>query len=282
MTCGPVVLLDEDDPGSSVTAGAIGVAKILAETASVQAAADYLIDREPWDFMAVYFDGIDHFGHGFMKYHPPRQDWIPERDFELYSNVIDMGYKFHDLMLGQMLSKIDLAETIVVMCSDHGFHPDHLRPRAIPKEPAGPAAEHREHGMFLIAGPGIRKDHLVHGATLLDVTPTILAVYGLPIGEDMDGEPLLDCFETEPELQWIESWDAVEGEAGLHPEGKEMPTADSAETMQQLVDLGYIDKPDVDLSVAQKQTQRELDYNLAESLMHAGRFAHAIGHLERL
>ena len=61
--------------------------------------------------------------------------------------------------------------------------------------------EHREHGVFLIAGPGIKKDALVHGATLLDVTPTILTVFGLPVGEDMDGEPLTDCFEQEPDVQ---------------------------------------------------------------------------------
>jgi predicted AlkP superfamily phosphohydrolase/phosphomutase/tetratricopeptide (TPR) repeat protein len=264
----------------------IGVAKILAETASIHACADWVMDREPWDFMAVYFDAIDHFGHGFMKYHHPRQDWIPERDFELYSNIIDMGYRFHDLMLGQTLSKIDLNQTTVVICSDHGFHPDHLRPRAIPKEPAGPAVEHREHGVFLIAGPGIRKDALIHGATLLDVTPTILTVFGLPVGEDMDGEPLLECFEPQgeqlPEVEWVESWDAIPGDDGRHPEAKEMPGGDDAETMQQLVDLGYIERPDVDKSEAQRQTQRELDFNLAESLMDAGRFAHAIDILERL
>jgi len=146
-------------------------------------------------------------------------------------------------MLGQLLSKIDLSRTTVVMCSDHGFHPDHLRPRAIPKEPAGPAVEHREHGMFLIAGPGIRRDHLIHGATLLDVTPTVLAVFGLQIGEDTDGEPLTDCFEAEPELQWVESWDSIDGEHGRHPEGKTLGGSDHAETMQQLVDPGDIDKP---------------------------------------
>ena len=261
---------------------ALGVAKILAEAASIHAASDWILDREPWDFMAVYHDAIDHFGHGFMKYHPPQQDWIPDRDFELYSNVIDMGYKFHDLMLGQTLSKIDLNETTVVICSDHGFHPDHLRPRAIPKEPAGPAAEHREHGVFLIAGPGIRQDALIHGATLLDVTPTILSIYGLPIGEDMDGAPLLECFEQAPEVEWIESWDTLSGDDACHPPGKEIASGDDAETMQQLVDLGYIERPDVDKSEAERQTQRELDYNLAESLMDAGRFADGIEILERL
>jgi predicted AlkP superfamily phosphohydrolase/phosphomutase len=264
----------------------LGVARILAEASTVQAIATHLIEpaqgRAPWDFFAVYFDAIDHFGHGYMKYHHPRQDWIPERDFELYHGVIDMGYRFHDLMLGALLSKVDLGETIVAVCSDHGFHPDHLRPRAIPKEPAGPAVEHREHGIFLIAGPGIRKDHLIHGATLLDMAPTVLHCFGLPIGEDMDGESLLECFEEPQELVWIPSWEAVAGDSGQHPPGKELPAADDAESMQQLVDLGYIEKPDVDRSVAERQTRRELDYNLAESYMDAGRFADAVEIIERL
>ena len=48
------------------------LAKVLAETASIHAAATAVMQMEPWDFMAVYFDGIDHFCHGFMQYHPPR------------------------------------------------------------------------------------------------------------------------------------------------------------------------------------------------------------------
>lgn len=45
-------------------------AKVLAEISSVHAAATACMQLEPWDFMAVYYDGIDHFGHGFMKFHP--------------------------------------------------------------------------------------------------------------------------------------------------------------------------------------------------------------------
>ena len=50
----------------------VSLAKVLAETASIHAAATAVMQMEPWDFMAVYFDGIDHFCHGFMQYHPPR------------------------------------------------------------------------------------------------------------------------------------------------------------------------------------------------------------------
>ncbi len=69
-------------------------------------------------------------------------------------------------------------DVTVIVCSDHGFHPDHLRPVQLPKEPAAPAVEHRDLGVFLMAGPGIKRDRLIHGASLLDITPTILTLYG--------------------------------------------------------------------------------------------------------
>ncbi len=103
--------------------------------------------------------------------------------------MVEAAYRFHDMMLGAMLAMVP-EDTTVIICSDHGFHPDHLRPVRLPKEPAAPAIEHRDLGVFIMAGPGIKKDALIHGANMLDITPTILTLYGLPVGEDMDGKPL--------------------------------------------------------------------------------------------
>ena len=47
-------------------------AKVLSDNATIQAVATTLMETEPWDFTAVYFDGIDHFSHAFMPYHPPK------------------------------------------------------------------------------------------------------------------------------------------------------------------------------------------------------------------
>ena len=238
------------------------VAKVLAETAGIHAAATALMQMEPWDFMGVYFDGIDHFCHGFMKYHPPRLDWVNEEDYELYKDVVNAGYQFHGLMLGTYLQLID-DNTTVIIVSDHGFHPDHLRPREIPNEPAGPADEHRHFGVIAMCGPDLKRDELIFGASLLDVTPTILSLFGLPLGQDMDGKPLLNAYTTPPNIEFIPSWDAVEGDAGVHPAGMQSDPVDQAEALKQLVELGYIDKPDENLAEAAKQTVKELRYNLA-------------------
>ena len=260
----------------------IGVMRTIAEASTIQAAATYLMANTEWDFMGVYFDAIDHFCHGFMKYHPPQQKWIPDKDFELYKNVVSMGYQYHDLMLQGLLNLIDPNETAIVLVSDHGFHPDHLRPEAIPKEPAGPAAEHRDHGVFLACGPGIKRDHLIHGATLLDVTPTVLSLLGEPVGEDMDGDALMDIYADKTPLKTIPSWDDLPGDAGLHPANKTLINDDSAESIQQLAALGYIDKPDDNTNIAVQNTQRELDYNLAQAYMNANMIGEAIKLFEDL
>jgi predicted AlkP superfamily phosphohydrolase/phosphomutase/tetratricopeptide (TPR) repeat protein len=257
------------------------VAKILAETAGVQAAATAILQLEPWDFMAVYFDAIDHFCHGFMRYRPPKLDWVDERDFELYQGVVDTAYQFHDLMLGALLGLAG-EDTTVILVSDHGFHADHLRPRDLPNEPAGPADEHRPFGVFAMKGPGIRKDELVFGATLLDVTPTILTLLGLPVGRDMDGKPLLTAFEKPPTPAYIASWDAVPGDAGMLPEGTRVDPVGAQAAMEQLAELGYVEGPNEDKKQAAQRTVRELRHNLARAYLGAGRYPEAIRIFEEL
>ena len=241
-----------------------GVMRTLAECVSMQSAATWLLDNQPWDFFTVYYDAIDHFCHGFMKYHPPRQSWIPERDFEVYHNVVSMAYQFHDQMLGTLLKKAG-EDTTVILMSDHGFHPDHLRPASIPDIPAGPAIEHRDFGILAIAGPGIKKDELLHGASLLDVAPTILTLYGLPVGEDMDGKVLTQAFVEAPEVAFIASWEEVPGADGRHPPHTLLDPVAAHEALEQMIALGYIERPDENREVAVERTIRELRYNLGEA-----------------
>ena len=258
------------------------VAKTLAEISGIHAAATALMQLEPWDFMAVYYDGIDHFSHGFMKFHPPRLEWISEHDFELYKDVVNIAYQYHDLMLGTLMHLAG-EDTTIILCSDHGFHPDHLRPKEIPNEPAGPAAEHRHFGVFAMMGPGIKQDQLVYGATLLDITPTILSLYGLPIGRDMDGKPLLSAFEEPTQPETLASWDEVQGDAGLHPIlDMKVDAGDAQEAIKQLVELGYMDKPDANQEKAVAQTVRELRYNLARDYIDCHQYNKALPILERL
>lgn len=258
-------------------------AKTLAECSSIHAATTYLMENTEWDFMATYYDAIDHFGHGFMKYNPPKQSWVSDSDFELYKHVVRSGYRYHDMMLGRLL-QLAGPETTVILMSDHGFHPDSLRPRHIPNEPAGPAAEHRPFGVFVAAGPGIKKDELVMGASILDLCPTVLNHFQLPVGNDMDGQVLSSIFEQPTKVARIESWDEVDGphDAGLHPANTRLDPMESKAAIDQLVALGYIEEPDEDSALAVKKTVRELSYNLARSYADGNQLHDASDQLEQL
>ena len=253
----------------------------LCECVSIHCAATWLIENQPWDFFAVYYDAIDHFCHGFMRYHPPRQQHISEKDFEMYHNVVSMAYQFHDQMLGTLLQKAGQDVTVILM-SDHGFHPDHLRPKAIPMIPAGPAIEHRDFGIFAIRGPGIKKDELLHGPCILDITPTILTLYGLPVGDDMDGKVLVGVFEEQPEVQRIPSWEEMPGEDGRHPPHTRLDPVAARESLEQLVALGYIARPNENIEKAVAETIAELRFNLAEAYQDADRHGEALAILREL
>ncbi len=251
-----------------------GFLRTLAEWQSVNAAAMWLVENEPWDFFAVYFDAIDHFCHGFMKYHPPRQSWIGERDFELYHNVVSMAYQLHDEMLGNLLRAAGDDATVILL-SDHGFHPDHLRPASIPDIPAGPAIEHSDFGILAIGGPDIRKNEALHGPSVLDIAPTVLELFGLPVGDDMDGRVLSQAFVKTPPAASIPSWENVPGADGRHPPHLRLDPVAAHEALEQMIALGYIERPDENREVAVARTIRELRYNLAEAYQDGDRHIEA-------
>lgn len=257
------------------------LAKIIADCTTINKAATAIMHHEQWDFTAVYFDSIDHFCHGFINYHPPRLPWVNEKDYELYKHIVESGYIYHDIMLGTLLDKAG-DDSTVMLVSDHGFHSDHLRPRHIPVEPAGPAVQHRPCGIFAIKGPGIKKDEIIYGASLLDICPTVLTLFGLPVGEDMDGKPLVNIFERPPKIKTISNWDIIPGNDGSHPEDRKIDPVEAKEAINQLVELGYIEKPDENREKAARHSLCELDYNVARSYMDAGLYVEAVPILKDL
>lgn len=257
------------------------LSKILADCASVHAASTWAMEHEEWDFMGVYHDAIDHFCHGFMKFHPPHRKGIPEDLYETYKDVVNGAYMFHDMMLERLLALAG-PDVNVMLISDHGFQSDHLRPTYLPKEPAGPAYEHRPYGIICMKGPDIKVNEQIYGSTLLDITPTILTLFDLPVGKDMDGVPLLQAFKTPKEVKEIESWEKVTGHFGMHDEDMIEDPFVAQKSMEQLIELGYVEAPDKDPKQRIKNVETESQYNLARVYLGSNRPHLAIPILEKL
>lgn len=253
--------LDQRDP--EVQRLLTSLARRLAECVSLHSLTTALMEEQPWDFCTAYYDAIDRIGHDFMVFHPPRMEQVRPDLYEPFKGVMQAIYEFHDQMLGRL---VELAgpEAHVMIVSDHGFHSGATRPTAA----VGPSQWHRNFGMFLLAGPGIRQDANLHGATLLDITPTVLTLFGLPVGRDMEGKVLVNAFEAQPVIERIDSWeeipdpvyDARERDA---PADDPEAAAAAAASMQQLVELGYIEAPGEDVERDIVRARAAQKFNLA-------------------
>jgi predicted AlkP superfamily phosphohydrolase/phosphomutase/tetratricopeptide (TPR) repeat protein len=253
----------------------------LARAGTVQALATALIQSQPWDLMGVYFDAVDQFGHEFMRYHPPRMEGVTEGDFELYQDVMRGCYRFHDMMLHTLLQYVN-TETTVILVSDHGYECGRRRP-PVEVGKANPEGCHRPFGIVCLKGPGIKKNERLYGASILDVTPTILTLLGLPVGSDMDGRPWVEAFEQPVKPERIFSWEGVgDDQAGLHTENSRQDPAEAAQAVQQLVELGYIAAPGEDVQKNIRNTIRCNKTNLVRSLLGTPQEARAVPLLQEL
>lgn len=235
-------------------------AKRLAECISLHAVTTAVMEEMPWDFCTAYYEAIDHVGHDFMAFHPPRMPNVRPDLFEVFAGVMNATYELHDQMLGRLV-ELAGSDAHIMLVSDHGF----LNGERRPTTEVDPAQWHRNFGIFLLAGPGIKSDDVVHGATLLDIAPTILTLFGLPVGQDMEGKVLVNVFAQMPKIERIASWEetlkvAEDKEPADHIEDD--PEA-AAAALQQLVELGYLEAPGEDIQRDIAKARSEQKFNLA-------------------
>ena len=162
------------------------------------AIAEELLTDRPYDLFLLYFEQVDSLSHLFMKYAPPKLAWIDDEGFVRYQDVVTEWYQYQDELLGRVLARIDPEQTAVFVLSDHGFKSGERRIRSEEAVDVRKAhLDHERHGIFIAAGPHLRRSAEVTGASVLDITPTVLHYLGLPVAKDMDGKVLNQIFEPE-------------------------------------------------------------------------------------
>ncbi len=255
---------------------------LLAHCATVHNSATAFMEARDWDFMGIYYDAIDRFAHAFMEFHPPQMDHVSDADFALYQGVMNECYRFHDLMLGRVMNLVD-DDTAVVVLSDHGFHCGSTRPAGSSGIVDGqPAAWHRPYGIIAFWGPGMKKGGKLYGATLLDITPTLLTMFDMPPARDMDGLPLTQIWE-EPRL-CVERVDTYETGTHHSPNLIDTQPAESVEDvenvddqiMHQLRQLGYLSNDEADSIIVDRAR------NLGTVYMSTGRAREALEQFEKV
>jgi len=152
---------------------------------------------EPWDLFAVYFrfpDEIEHFLNAFlpsdlktqakeeMRRNGSLAPDLANRLEEEYALLALPVYAWADRILGDYMQTMD-PRTYLMVLSDHGF--------AFTAEGFNhqvPEEEDPVAGFFALAGPGVRRGFPIPAISVYDVAPTILHLFSLPIGKEMDGK----------------------------------------------------------------------------------------------
>jgi predicted AlkP superfamily phosphohydrolase/phosphomutase len=203
----------------------------------------HLLQEKPAPFYAVYFWGPDFVCHLFWKYmEPDLFDDVREEDAKLFGNIIEAYYIFLDEIVGAHVEAGSSDVTYMIL-SDHGFGPWEEGENLL--EPTGKvfhptySAKHRENGIIIMSGKHVKKGIDLSGSSLFDITPTILALYGLPVGLDMDGKPLTQVIDEEflsrHPVRYVSTYETGE----LHVPRAVASTADE-EIKERLRALGYI------------------------------------------
>jgi hypothetical protein len=101
------------------------------------------------------------------------------------------------------------------------------------------SGDHHPDGVIVFHGPGVRVGGQASG-TIVDMVPTVLALLGMPVGLDMDGQVLEDAigpeFLEEMPLTYIDTHDT-----DLELDEPEEDLSASPELMTRLRALGYIE-----------------------------------------
>ncbi len=97
---------------------------------------------------------------------------------------------------------------------------------------------HRPDGIVVMSGPGIGKGVSITGAGIADILPTVLALAGVPVPDDLDGRPLMEAF-TDAQRGSVRF---VSGESGALPDTAtpELDSDELAEIEDRLRSLGYL------------------------------------------
>lgn len=118
------------------------------------------------------------------------------RDPETHEPIVERIYRREELYQGPFL---DRAGDLVVMTKDNSymFRGDLCPPGLFDDLPTRGPAVHRLQGVFLLKGAGIKQGREISGARIIDLAPTLLHLYGLPVPEDMDGRVLKSAFDAD-------------------------------------------------------------------------------------
>ena len=153
-------------------------------------------ERSPRLF-ALRYTGLDTVGHHYLRYaQPPGTRGVPEEERRRLGAIVDRYYSFIDAELGIALGALRAGDLLLVV-SGFGMQPlnpaKKLFARLLGDPDYSGTHERAPDGFLLAYGDAVQPGRPQRGS-IVDVTPTILYFFGLPVARDMDGFARSDLF----------------------------------------------------------------------------------------
>ncbi len=104
-------------------------------------------------------------------------------------------YETFDRFLAQYREQLDSSTMVLV--SDHGWTFSGVEHFGSPD------------GVVLISGDAVAPGYFAADPSVLDITPTVLALAGLPVAADLPGRVVREAFRTEPVLEVVPSFSHI-------------------------------------------------------------------------
>jgi predicted AlkP superfamily phosphohydrolase/phosphomutase len=168
---------------------------------------DYMLDHHPTEFTWLGQSCEDRTGHWLYPIAPYNAGYNPKIN-AVRTEAFPDQYVAFDKVLGAILKHVD-DNTYVIVVSDHGIKPlrefEDTDPHAhMDHEKTTPVIAKHDFadgddvpGSFFAMGPGIKHDLRLMGfeASVYDIAPTILHLYGIQQPVQMRGHVLSEIFE---------------------------------------------------------------------------------------
>jgi Flp pilus assembly protein TadD len=155
--------------------------RIVIETDVYDSLANSQLQRSFPDLTLLYIQGTDAIGHLFAS----EGAFVSPNAATRYSGVVQQYFREIDALIARYQQLAQKSDAVLMLVSDHGFRWDDPTPLRGEFSPQTAAHQHAANGIYLLWDPR----HLLapqpsKSAQLRQITPTLLALAGLPQDDD--------------------------------------------------------------------------------------------------
>ena len=193
----PVAFAAQPAPDTRAPEAHAMPASALAADAAAEQIAESFGSLRPVQFTATRYPGIDAVGHYYLRYALPRAFGdVSDEERLRHGRVLEQYYTYVDGIVGRAMASLGPDDLLLVV-SGFGMEPLSLGKRVLERVIGDPqlsgSHERAPDGFVMAYGRHVAKGNLLRGS-VVDIAPTVLYYFGLPIARDLDGFARTDIF----------------------------------------------------------------------------------------